>query len=345
MVIYQPILLMRQMNPLQGTKESHRLIAGIYLLALMILLVACSPKSQYKTSTLQQSSELRPTITPTENRSRTYEKDLKEVIWNVFVTLGLLGGISSTIRLFQIQSEQQEDNQDLRTDLSNRITQIERSQKNLDARITGLTTDMASHREQFLLINSALQQYSDRLHQTHQNISAQSDLIAEVQRSNQSAGWPSFQISQPAPDESSVSDSPQTVPQPLLESLPWEEVVNEYALAIQRNDRNQLRQMAAAELRITLESDDLLARGTLHNTRLQVVPGGGSYLLVHRGNSSWLVPTSQTLSSFATNQPIKGIFDYERSSLSAAELKQPAEVRDVDGEWEVVSKGIVIVPM
>ena len=44
------------------------------------------------------------------------------------------------------------------------------------------------------------------------------------------------------------------------------------------------------------------------------VHGGGSYLLVSRGDNHWLLPTVQTLGSFSANQPQKGIFDYAAGS-------------------------------
>ena len=45
-----------------------------------------------------------------------------------------------------------------------------------------------------------------------------------------------------------------------------------------------------------------------------------------------------------TSQPAKGLFTYERQSVSCAELKLPAEVKMLGEVWEVVNMGIVIVP-
>jgi hypothetical protein len=59
---------------------------------------------------------------------------------------------------------------------------------------------------------------------------------------------------------------------------------------------------------------------------------------------NWLFPTFLTLESFNTNQPAKRIFTYQPQLVSSAELKVPAEVKEVGGLWEVVKQGIVIVP-
>ena len=60
--------------------------------------------------------------------------------------------------------------------------------------------------------------------------------------------------------------------------------------------------------------------------------------------NNWLFPTFLALESFNTNQPVKGIFTYERKLVSSAELKLPAEVKEVGSLWEVVKQGTVIVP-
>lgn len=105
--------------------------------------------------------------------------------------------------------------------------------------------------------------------------------------------------------------------------------------------------MARAELNITQESEDALTRGTsIFNTQLQIEAGGGSYLLIERGSRNWICPTAQTLAGFTTNKPQKGIFEYEEhTSVSTAELKEPAEVQEIrEGVWEVINKGVVLVP-
>ena len=152
-----------------------------------------------------------------------------------------------------------------------------------------------------------------------------------------SAGFSAFlagiaQASQESPDQ------PPT-------RTPLKATIKEYQTAAQSKDRSLLRRMTTAELNITSESEESLVRGsTSHVTQLRSVPGGGSYILIAVEANNWLFPTFLTLESFNTNQPVKGIFTYERKLVSSAELKLPAEVKEVGSLWEVVKQGTVIVP-
>lgn len=124
-----------------------------------------------------------------------------------------------------------------------------------------------------------------------------------------------------------------------------EAINKEYKAAVQRRDRQALRRIASAELNITIQSEETMARRSLGaTTQLQTVQGGGSYLLVRGGAKNWLFPTLQTMEGFNANQPQKGIFTFERQPIAVAELKLPAELQEVDGLWEVVKQGVVIVP-
>lgn len=146
------------------------------------------------------------------------------------------------------------------------------------------------------------------------------------------------------PTEPMLVNSP--IPPPLPPSTAAE-VVAAYTSAMLSNDRERLRGMISMELNITQESEELLTRGTsVFNTQLQRVSGGGSYLLIQWGSKNWICPTARTLSSFKTNKPQKGIFLYESSaSVSQAELKMPAETYEIhNGVWEVITKGIVLIP-
>lgn len=116
--------------------------------------------------------------------------------------------------------------------------------------------------------------------------------------------------------------------------------------AFQRNDRLALRAMADQEMNITARSEDALARrvGTVV-TQLQVVDGGGSFLLIARDGSHWLVPSFQTLASYQTSQPAKGLFTYEREpAIATVELRRAAKVRESGGVWDVEAMGVVAVP-
>lgn len=144
-----------------------------------------------------------------------------------------------------------------------------------------------------------------------------------------------------------IPESASTPPShQLAEQLdPAEAIAAEFQEAFYRSDRSALRRMTSEEMNITQESEDALVRRTASaTTQLQVVKGGGSYLLIRRQDRHWLIPSFQTLNSFMTSQPTKGIFAYERHSVSSVELRRPAEVRDVGGVWEVVSIGLVAVP-
>ena len=119
-----------------------------------------------------------------------------------------------------------------------------------------------------------------------------------------------------------------------------------YRDAVDRNDRPALRQMVSAEMSITQDSEEALLRGTASaSTQLQIDKQGGSYLLIHKDNKNWLVPTFFMLKYFTTIQPDKGIFVYERDNVLSAVLRRPAEVREDRGVWEVVNMGVVAVPI
>lgn len=133
--------------------------------------------------------------------------------------------------------------------------------------------------------------------------------------------------------------------QPSRPAEPYEQAAQQYQDALDRADRQALRQMQVKELNITTESEDDLLRGSSGQaTRLQAVLGGGSYMLVSGEGRNWLFPTAQTLESFSMNQPQKGIFSYEYEILSKPLVKKPAEVKEEGGNWVVISQGIISVP-
>jgi hypothetical protein len=151
----------------------------------------------------------------------------------------------------------------------------------------------------------------------------------------------SGQAPSPAPVQVEASqpiDKQQTL-EDLVASL-----VEEYQTAYFRGDRPALRNMSSDQLNITQSSEGSFMRTSVPPTQLEVVQNGGSYLLVHRYDRHWLVPEFQILTSFATVQPNKGIFAYDRENISTAELRWPAEVKEINGLWEVVSMGTIAVP-
>lgn len=126
---------------------------------------------------------------------------------------------------------------------------------------------------------------------------------------------------------------------------PYEQVAQQYQDALDRGDRQALRQLQFKELNITSECEDSLLRGSSGQaTKLEAVHGGGSYMVVSGEGLYWLFPTAQTLDSFSMNQPQKGIFDYEREILSRPVVKKPAEVRDESDYWIVIAQGVISIP-
>lgn len=144
---------------------------------------------------------------------------------------------------------------------------------------------------------------------------------------------------QPVEDFSPIEEPAAQPPEP------YEQAARQYQDAIDRGDRQALRQLQFKELNITSECEDSLLRGSSGQaTKLEAVQGGGSYMVVSGEGRSWLFPTAQTLDSFSMNQPQKGIFDYEREILSKPVVKKPAEVKEESGDWIVIAQGVISVP-
>jgi len=151
-------------------------------------------------------------------------------------------------------------------------------------------------------------------------------------------------VEQPNQDQPSEDFSPieEPVAQP---PEPYEQASRQYQVAMDRGDRQALRQLQFKELNITSECEDSLLRGSSGQaTKLEAVQGGGSYMVVSGEGRYWLFPTAQTLDSFSMNQPQKGIFDYEREILSKPVVKKPAEVKEESGSWIVIAQGVISVP-
>ncbi len=159
--------------------------------------------------------------------------------------------------------------------------------------------------------------------------------------------FPSFAASKGLATEqpSQTTESYSTVEQQPTQPEPYEQFVQQYQGALDRGDRQALRQMQVKELNITRDSEEILLRGSSNQaTKLQAVLGGGSYMLVDGDGRHWLFPTAQTLDSFSMNQPQKGIFGYESEMLSNPVVKKPAEVKEEGDYWVVVAKGIISIP-
>lgn len=114
--------------------------------------------------------------------------------------------------------------------------------------------------------------------------------------------------------------------------------------AINRGDRQVIRAQTRAQLNITSASENNISTGTLTNTQLEEVPGGGSYWLASIGGEDWLYPTNQTLKGYAQLQPSKGIFSYSKQAISTPQVLLPARLAASGSGWEIVEMGSIAIP-
>ncbi len=286
---------------------------------------------------------------PVDRSQQTYPSaDYWGIGWKIVAGLGLLSGMSSlAIDYFFVWPKNVDTRKRLRGLEAERpvMEKLHQDLNDLKDKSTGHETKAD---QEFSKIVSQLTSQGEA---TRSELSSQqaaiANLINELQLLKQQFPVPGSRY--PATmhfDSDALSLKPIPAPPPAVSHA--DEVTAEYSSAVQRNDRNKIRQMTQAELNITQDSEDALTRGTsICQTQLQSVSGGGSYLLIPRGGRNWLCPTTQTLAGFTKNKPQKGIFEYEEcTSVTTAELKQPAEVQQIHEEiWEVINKGIVVVPI
>ena len=145
------------------------------------------------------------------------------------------------------------------------------------------------------------------------------------------------QAMQPAEPTTSPHETPEPAPQALI-SKPG------LIRALNSDDRQQLREAATSELNITSDSENSIATGRSANTELEVVAGGGSYLLIMLHGQAWLFPTQKTLKGFAAVQPSKGIFDYEQQTIANPQLLEPALLEELGNKWSVMKIGKIGIP-
>ncbi|APD48576.1 MULTISPECIES: hypothetical protein [unclassified Synechococcus] len=242
--------------------------------------------------------------------------------------LGFLSGVSSLAIIYWWLRPHRLDARKRLRALESKLKDMEKYQLEINTIKRGLVEREASTTQKLLSINKQLAASQAGF---REQLSKHDNLISTV----------TAKLIPPEPSALGLHPTPPPV-------SPADEVTADYSAAVQRNDRATIRELTVAGLNITQESEEAMTRGTsTSRTQLQVVTGGGSYLLIQRGGRHWLCPTAQTLESFTTNKPQKGIYDYEeQTSISFAELKKPAEVMQVDeGIWEVISKGIVLAPI
>ena len=193
--------------------------------------------------------------------------------------------------------------------------------------VANLAKGLATHESTISSLRQILRDQDERL------LGLQASYQAKLETLKQASSPVSIQVeaSQPIDKQQTLGD--------LVASL-----VEEYQTAFFRGDRSALRNMSSDQLNITQSSEDSLVKTSVLPTLLEVVQNGGSYLLIRRDDRHWLVPEFQILTSFTTTQPAKGIFTYHRENISKADLRWPAEVREVGGLWEVVNMGLIAVP-
>jgi len=126
---------------------------------------------------------------------------------------------------------------------------------------------------------------------------------------------------------------------------PLTNLIENICSAVDRNDRALLREMALHELNLVDDFEDEYLRRSNQKTQLQIAQDNGSYYLINCDERHWVIPSIRTLKNFSMNQPPKGIFNYEPQEIGSPRLRQPAEVREVSGLWEVVNMGIIVVPI
>jgi hypothetical protein len=178
-----------------------------------------------------------------------------------------------------------------------------------------------------------------------QQINLFSELNQSAQERNPFPSLGTFAGLEPEQPTQPTEDLPLVEEQPPRPPEPYEQAAQQYQDALDRGDRQALRQMQIKELNITSESEDVLLRGSSGQaTRLQAVLGGGSYMVISGEGRYWLFPTAQTLESFSMNRPQKGIFNYEYEILSKPLVKKPAEVREEGDSWVAISQGVIAIP-
>ena len=113
--------------------------------------------------------------------------------------------------------------------------------------------------------------------------------------------------------------------------------------ALNGGDQQQLRDASSSELNITSESKESIAIGRSINTELREVSGGGSYLLVNLQGQAWLFPTERSLAGFTASQRSKGIFDYEKQTISTPKLLEPALLERSGTNWMIKQIGRIAI--
>ena len=170
----------------------------------------------------------------------------------------------------------------------------------------------------------------------------QSNRIAELARAQKSLDTNTSGFGTPPPIRQAASfTSPIQPSKPIEPQGPSKSVL---IAALNNGDRQQLREAALSELNITSESENAIITGRSTNTELEVVSGGGSYLLVMLQGQPLLFPTEKTLKGFTAAQRSKGLFDYEQQTIAQPQLLEPALLEGSGDSWTVKQIGKIAIP-
>ena len=142
----------------------------------------------------------------------------------------------------------------------------------------------------------------------------------------------------------SIHSSPSRLAQENI-SVPLDPSKIDLISALNKGDKQLLREVAFSQLNITSESKNAIAIGDAIRTELEEVSGGGSYLSVRLQGQIWLFPTERSLKSFNASQKCKGIFDYDQqTTLSSPQLLEPALLEATGDSWTVKQIGRIAIP-
>jgi len=311
-------------------------------LLLGLALMATTPLVSIRAQQNQSEGEVDPVRTPVvavqsskDNRIVTLERKVTELTKNQ--KAGLLGiawplllaGGSSLLSLIALlmargasMSKRKQDEDILR--LNEEIKKLKGNNQSLLFRIGGVETQM----------EQGVMNWSRAI-----ATSTQKPPSAQVQPSK-SMSWPGplpVVDTQPAP-------APIPVPAPV--TTPGPPAVSRASLinSLNAGDRQQLREVASAELNITSESENALAIGRAIATELEEVLGGGSYWLVSLEGEHLLFPTDRTIKGFAAAQPAKGLFHFEQQTIANPQLIEPALLENQGTRWCIKTMGRIAVP-
>jgi hypothetical protein len=260
----------------------------------------------------------------TKNQEESGKAGLLGVSWPL-----LLAGGSSLLSLIAIlmargasMNRRRQDEEILR--LNEEIKKLKGNNQSLLLRIGGVETQM----------EQGVMNWSRAI-----ATSTQKPAPAQVQPSK-SMSWP---VPVPVVD---TKPAPAPIPVPAPVPTPGPPAVTRTSLinSLNAGDRQQLREVASAELNITSESENALAMGRAIATELEEVPGGGSYWLVSLQGEHLLFPTDRTIKGFAAAQPAKGIFNFEQQTIAHPQLMEPALLESQGTRWCIKTMGRIAVP-